>query len=120
MTDPIDTIIDVALTSTREDARRIIAELIAAGLEVKPAIPPMTDKPAGMPVPLTRLGDYTDDQGRRATIYTTPPVLDDGPPPTQPNRARPGAPNADFIDEQRRAMNTMSQAIVDKVMGKTT
>lgn len=65
-------------------------------------------------------GDYTDAQGRRATVYTHPSQVKkpDGPPPTQPNLARPGN-DRDQIERSRKEMNDLSKAIVDKTMGKT-
>jgi hypothetical protein len=51
------------------------------------AEPGMTSKARDMPIPLTDLGEFTDPQGRKATVYTTPKAWKEpGPPPTQPNR----------------------------------
>ena len=96
----------------------LLTELLSTGISQAP--PKMVDKVPGKSIELTKLGDYTDPQGRRATVYTHPSEIrkPDGPPPTQPNLARPGN-ERDQIERSRKEMNDLSKAIVDKTMGKT-
>lgn len=112
--DLIDTIIDIAKSYDKTDARRLIREMLEAGVEVRPAAPQMTDKAPGKALPITPIAiNHIGKNGKAATIYTM-----DEPPPTQPNRFAPKT-EADLIDKARKEMNDLSKQVVDRVMRPT-
>lgn len=110
MTDIIDTIIDIATTRERGDARGLIAALFPAGQP----LPTLVGKTPGQPIPVVELGlnlqgQFTDQAGRTANVYTAP----------EPQANRPLTPTEmDLIAKTRDEMNRMSKDIVDKTMGR--
>lgn len=102
--DLIDTIIDAAKAYAREDARKIITDLLADGVQVKPAPLQMVDKAPAKDIPLTPLGEHIGLNGKKANVYRMQAPEPELPP--------------DEIQRQQADLNRMSREFLDKMMGK--
>jgi hypothetical protein len=103
VTDLIDNIIDIAKTNTKEDARKIIAELLEAGVEIKPAPLAMQTKGRFEGIPIASVGHHIGLNGKAANVYKMTPPEPELPP--------------DEIQRQQAELNRQSREYLDKMRG---
>jgi len=113
MTSMVDQIIQIANEYPEDKARPLIEHLLSRPVKRVPwQTLKMTDRPEGKPIPiatthkpddlvLKNLGEYTNREGLKATIYAMPQAQDQRPPTDEE------------IARDRAEMNALSRQICD-------
>jgi hypothetical protein len=103
MTDLIDNLIDIAKAYSKEDARKLIGELLEAGVEIKPAPLTMQTKGRFEGIPIASAGHHIGLNGKAANIYKIGPPEPELPP--------------DEIQRQQADLNRQSKEYLAKLRG---